>query len=73
MIVLSAFCWLLFFICYFFIQSFSVFFDGVFSVFVDGDRNDSVIFNLLLRNMKIFQIGVSQGLLNSQPVFRVED
>ena len=63
----------MFFLSHLSVEGLPVFFDGVFGVLVNWDLDDSLVLDFLLRNMEIFEVGMSEGFLNWNATFRVED
>lgn len=62
-----------FLLCDFLVESLPVLLDWVFCVLIYWDFDDSIIFSLFLRIMKILEVRMGQCLFNSDSVLWIED
>lgn len=55
------------------VESLSVLFYRVFSVFINRDFDYSIVFHFLLRNVKVFEIGMTKRLFNCDSIFGIKN
>lgn len=55
------------------VESLSVLFYRVFCVFINRDFDYSIVFHFLLRNMKVFEVGMTKRLFYCDSVFGIKN